>query len=669
MLDFPAYWGAIANDSPEAPGESYGAEMRSRAVWRSPTWPVSVWIGGNHAEECASWNSPQDRADQPAVFIWGSVRIASDSEFGKDTTVETFRRAELADRIATLYERMGTSVFALLEGSFSLVLFDPSSHCFYLVVDKLGCDDICYRVENNCIMFASHPALLPCDGCNLDPLAVSFFLAQEGFVPAPFTLLEGIRTIGRSRFLRIMQTGPGFRIEAERYWRPSQNWKLESRKASVEALFPLLAGVVESRLQETSGLLLSGGTDSSLLLNIASRMLRHNLLAVTGRVKGYKEGERELTDSQDLASGACVPHEQVVIDPEDDSLPEEWRFLTESWMGGARLTTLLFDRLGAHLQERLGAGYVVLSGQLADTLADNNYTLPLPGYTLRRAFYSPWFLRLMPFFNALAPAISGRLGARLSHAMNALGEPRFAGMLESVLNGLKNKQRFYEGRLFGFAEMPGRSRAYIPLLTQQGFEAVAEWYSSQFIKPVASQLTPATFHRDMIEMSMDMVMLHLDTRLPIHVFRLRGGRAELPFMDSRVVNFFASIPRSARSIFRESKYIIRAQFRQRKLPVASRRRPVRELSSSIKEKTPEALLINGALGAHFRDLLCSRTAFDRVPRVFEYLDERYVFDQLRLFCKGSPDTNAKFISRLAALETWSQFLRMRSLQTQRCTIA
>ena len=563
--------------------------------------------------------------------------------------------AQAPDVVARLYERHGTAAFALLDGDFSLVLFDPNSQTSFLVVDKLGCNDIFVRETDNYFLFGSHStALLEADEA-WDPITVAFFLAQEGFVPSPFTLSPGVKGIGRARCLRLLHDTNGLQVDCQRYWVPDRTWDLPSRRSATTKFFDLVKNATSVRTDPRSSLLLSAGVDSSLLANLAVPLAGPDFVSVTGAVKGFKEWEAAIGSSAELAAQLKIRHESILLDPADQSIPEEWALCTGSWMTGARATTPLFLRCGMYLRDRLGEGYTALSGQMADTLADNNYTTPSAGYTFRRAFCSPWFLSLMPWLAFVVPRKEGFLGNTLVALVNTFGGPGFAAMMESVLDGMTNAQRFYEGRLFGYGEMPGRSAAYFPALTEAGLDQVANWYSSNFVKPVASGITPRNFYGQMIDLSMDMCMLHLDTRLVLQIFRLTKGKAHLPFLDARVVNFFCSLPYSARAFYREPKHVIRDQFRSKNLlHVASNHRAVSARDGNIVPA--DELLLRGSLGAYFRDLLRDCTLPNRVHSIFDIVDEGYFFNQLSTFIRGNAGTNYTFISKLAALELWHQQL-------------
>jgi hypothetical protein len=592
------------------------------------------------------------------IFIWGKPLLASGSSFDTDTIVERVKPSQLPEKIASLYQRYGTHAFALLEGNFSIVIFDPASRTTLLVVDKFGCEDIYFQQSEESFAFASHPSLLVDSFTPLDPLAAAFFLAHEGFVPAPFTLFEGVASVGRAKFVRIKTSVGGISVESERYWAPSRITANESTMTPVDEFHGVLAGAVALRRQERNGILLSGGADSSLLANLLPRRRGYELLAMTGAVRGHAESELEMQRAAELSSALGIPHESIYLHPQDESLPDEWVKCTGSWSGGTRITLPLFYRLATKLRELVGDGCTAFSGQMADTLADNNYTLPSFGYTARRILFSSWFLEIARIARMPAPRNNTQAGVFLCRVANALAGPRLSEMVASVLDGLSNNVRFYEGRVFGFGEMPGRSAARFPVLTRNGFKMVADWYSSNFVAPVVSRLTPQTFYRDMIDVSMDMVMLHLDTRLVVHALRLGGASAELPFLDSCVVEFFAGMPYAARAFYRHPKYVIDAQFKKHgylrpdhphRDELASQSRPSTSTASSFED-----VLLAGTLGAYFRELLRPQRILDQAPDLFEFMDARYYEQQMQAFRVDLPGVDCKFICRLAALELWAQ---------------
>lgn len=620
---------------------------------------MRLWVYGDNPESDISWHNPLSRGEDPSALTMGSPLLASDTSFGAHTKVELLSPVDSPDAAAKAYTKLGTNGFGLLDGEFLLVLADRTSSSVFLVVDKVACNDIYIRRLEHGLLFSSDCASVMDSTTNWDPLAAAFFLGQHGFVPGPCTLSPSVETVARAGYLRISAGNSGLSVERGRYWRPSATWQLSSTNEAADEFFEAISAATAVRTPAKTGLLLSGGVDSSLLLNVAKRAAgpgADSLLTMTGAVTGFRSFEYEIRKAARLAAALNTPHAAITVDPNDDSLPDEWAACTTS-MTGTRVQMPLFLRFGLQFRERYGDGFSVVSGQAADTLADNNYTLPSAGYTVRRALFSSWFSSLLPALRRLTPSSRGIIG-QASTAVLARVNPRAAGMWNSILDGLSSAQRFYDGRVFGYGEMPGRGPAYYPVFRKTRFDEAADWYSQQFVRPAIADLTPADFYRNMIELNMDMVMLHLDSRPVFQVFRLTGGRALLPFLDARILNLFCSLPYSARAFYRKPKLVISEQFRRRGLTRVPSEKPG---DSTGPEKSQEELLLQGSLGAGFRELLTAPTFPDRATGVFDFVDESYFNDQVRRFVRGSRDFHAGFIAKLAALEFWSRRMSNRKI--------
>ncbi|MGA8030503.1 MAG: asparagine synthase-related protein, partial [Bryobacteraceae bacterium] len=476
----PGFWGVVSTarhpHAADAP-----PEKEFRVVWNSEIEHMRLRVAATRPGWAISWHELEKRRGEPSALVFGSPFIASDPDYGETTRIDRINQGEAPDVVAGLYRQRGTAAFALLDGNFSLVLSDPGAGAIFLVADKFGCNDVYYREIGGSLLFSSDCGSLLEADMAWDPVAVSFFLGQLGFIPGRHTLSTSVKSVGRARFLRVGQNGDGLRVESASYWRANATWDIPSAEAASAKFLPLLGSATGVRTAKNSTLLLSGGTDSSLLLHVEKLLNGADLLTMTGAVKGWGDGEEDISKAASLAAALKVEHTSVVIEPADELIPEEWAQCCSSWMTGTRVTLPLFVRVGEYLRDRFGEGYTVLSGQIADTLSDNNYTWPSHGYTLRRTLFSSWFLSVLPSLRLVAPRKDRFVGRKLISLAGSVRGPRFAGMLESVFDGIADTGRFYDGRLFGHGEMPGRSAAYFPAQTKSGFEAVSNWYSKNFV--------------------------------------------------------------------------------------------------------------------------------------------------------------------------------------------
>src|ERR1017187_581406 len=305
--------------------------MRNLRFWGSIAVPMN---GSSAGATVAQLNDPPVmvcadpgavRTNPPNQFITvilaGAPQLASDANFNQSTSVSRVDPDRLPAVIASLYESVGVECVARLEGDFALIIIDRRLTRVMLVTDKFGIQDIYVRETHGGLCFASDLHLLSSEDVRLDGLSVAFYIAQEGFFPAPYTLLEGVRSLGRASILEV-STSDGVHAEQRRYWRPSSAWSVGAVGDPLWS-FPKL---VDDRMNavpgdSTFGLVLSGGVDSALLAAAASRSGKR-FIALTGTVRGYAAGEREVLNARHFAETVVVRHRSIVLDPDSSELPD-----------------------------------------------------------------------------------------------------------------------------------------------------------------------------------------------------------------------------------------------------------------------------------------------------------------------------------------------------------
>ncbi|MGB7722565.1 MAG: asparagine synthase-related protein, partial [Bryobacteraceae bacterium] len=585
------------------------------------------------------------------VILAGVPQLASDANFNESTSVSRVHPDRLPFVIANLYESVGIDCVARLEGDFALIIIDRRITRVMLVTDKFGIRDIYVRETHEGLCFASDLHLLSSEDVRLDGLSVAFYIAQEGFFPAPYTLLEGVRTLGRAAILEV-NTSDGVHAEQRRYWRPSSAWSIGAVGDPLRSFPKLLNDTLDLVPGDSAfGLLLSGGVDSSLLAAAASRSGKR-FIALTGTVRGYTAGEREILNARHVAEALGVRHRSVILDPDSSDLPERWRESAQAWTVGTRVSFPLWLEFGRELSGEIGPGFSVVTGQMADTVADNNYTNSSNGYRLRRMFYSPGFFQALPILGLLTPGPNSTVGRLSAAAVARAAGAQVGEQFRSLLGGMQTRQAWLEGRLFGFGEFPGRSAAAFPILRPESVDRVAEWYSNAFLCPLLEGLDTKNFYARLFEMSLNMCMLHLDTRVVFRAASMMGGQAFMPFLTARMVNYFMSLPYSARSLLKPPKWVI-AETRRRYLPSVGITTPPND---DYNDKSVETLLLDGSLGEYFRQILAAPSFPSLGPAVMTLLREDYLEEQLRRLKRRSEGTDARLIIRLAALETWSRSL-------------
>jgi asparagine synthase (glutamine-hydrolysing) len=169
------------------------------------------------------------------------------------------------------YRHWGDGFVDHLVGMFAFALLDRAAGRTVLVRDRLGIKPLYLADVDGGLRFGSTlPALLAGGGVDtsLDPVALHHYLSWHSIVPAPRTLLRGVRKLPPAT-MRVIESDGSSRDT--RYWRPQFTREQGTTKSAQEWRDDLLAALwraVERRMvaDVPVGVLLSGGVDSSLIV-------------------------------------------------------------------------------------------------------------------------------------------------------------------------------------------------------------------------------------------------------------------------------------------------------------------------------------------------------------------------------------------------------------------
>jgi asparagine synthase (glutamine-hydrolysing) len=173
--------------------------------------------------------------------------------------------------ILKAWHAWGEACVERLQGMFAFAIWEEDRNRLFLARDRMGIKPLYYSLDDNRLRFASNmQALLAAGGVDksIDPVALHHQFSLHGVVPAPHTILNGIRKLPPAHTLLIDLKGQS---QQRQYWhlsatRPEQpltdgEW--------LDAIHDSLREAVRRRNDIADvpvGVLLSGGLDSSLLV-------------------------------------------------------------------------------------------------------------------------------------------------------------------------------------------------------------------------------------------------------------------------------------------------------------------------------------------------------------------------------------------------------------------
>ncbi|NLD56325.1 MAG: N-acetylglutaminylglutamine amidotransferase [Burkholderiaceae bacterium] len=254
-------------------------------------------------------------------------------------------------------------------GMFAFALHERESGRLVLARDRFGIKPLYLHQSPGRLRFASTlPALLAGGevDTSIDTVALHHYLSFHAVVPAPRTILNGIRKLPPAT-LRIIE--PDGRHRDRLYWNPPFARSAEDAGRSAQewrdAVLQALRVAVDRRMVSDVpvGVLLSGGVDSSLVVGLLAEAGQSGLQTFSvGFEEAYGEKGDEFTYSDLIARRYATDHHRIFVPSARlmESLPGTIAAMSEPMVS--------YDNVGFYLlsQEVSKHVKVVQSGQGAD---------------------------------------------------------------------------------------------------------------------------------------------------------------------------------------------------------------------------------------------------------------------------------------------------------------
>ncbi len=214
-------------------------------------------------------------------------------------------------------------------GMFAFAVAERDSGRVTLVRDRLGIKPLYYADVPGGLRFASTlPALLAGGGLDtdIDPVALHHYMHFHAVVPAPHTILRGVRKLPPAT-IRVIE--PNGTKRERTYWEPRFETPENERRLAFEdwqdQVLESLRRAVKRRLvaDVDVGVLLSGGLDSSLIVGLLAEQGQSglNTFSVGFETVGEERGD-EFQYSDLIAEHFGTVHHKIHVDSATKLLPE-----------------------------------------------------------------------------------------------------------------------------------------------------------------------------------------------------------------------------------------------------------------------------------------------------------------------------------------------------------
>ncbi|MTH99842.1 N-acetylglutaminylglutamine amidotransferase [Roseibium sp. RKSG952] len=281
--------------------------------------------------------------------------------------------------ILKAWKEWGRACFSRFHGMFAIAIHEHDSGRLHLARDRFGIKPLYLSEANGRLAFASSlPALLKGGDIDksIDRVALHHYMSWHAVVPAPRTILNGVRklppatvrtyeTDGTSR--DVTYWSAEFEKSAEDVARSADEWRdmvLEGLRTAVRRR--MVADV-------PVGVLLSGGVDSSLIVGLLAEEGQKDLATFS---IGFEEANGEKGDefqySDLIAEHYGTNHHKIFIPSSElqDNLPGAISAMSEPMVS--------YDNIGFYLLSREVSKHikVVQSGQGADEVFGGYHWYP-----------------------------------------------------------------------------------------------------------------------------------------------------------------------------------------------------------------------------------------------------------------------------------------------------
>lgn len=293
-----------------------------------------------------------------------------------------FRSHSDTEVILKAYRQWGMECVTRFEGMFAFAIWDDHQHQLLLARDRFGIKPLYYAPVEGGVRFASNTqALLASGGINtdIDPIGLHHQFTLHAVVPAPHTILKGIRKLEPGHWMIVNPDGQMYK---KSYWhleakRPTADDAPQTEEEWIDAIHESLKQAVHKRLTAADvpvGVLLSGGLDSSLIVALLAEAGVEDIRTFSIGFEDVPEEKGSEFEYSDLVVEQYQTEHQKYLIPNETVLPrltEAVDAMAEPMFGQ---DAIAFYLLSEKVSEDVK---VVMSGQGADEVFAGYFWYPM----------------------------------------------------------------------------------------------------------------------------------------------------------------------------------------------------------------------------------------------------------------------------------------------------
>ncbi|KAI3383519.1 hypothetical protein SNEBB_009981 [Seison nebaliae] len=221
------------------------------------------------------------------------------SEFLKSTLIgHNYELGGGSDQeiVIRYFDLLKEKSFKHLDGVYAIIIWNKESRSMFMIRDVVGIQPLYYHITDECLLVASHSKAIishPSTSYSMNKSGLQFHLMVHGVVPAPQTILNGLKKLPPGHYLKVNYEGVT-QIRKFRTLNTFASSQLSTNFETVNFMKDLLVDAVRKRCVITHqpiGVFLSGGLDSSIIVAILSS------LNLKDKIKTYSIGFDDVDNS------------------------------------------------------------------------------------------------------------------------------------------------------------------------------------------------------------------------------------------------------------------------------------------------------------------------------------------------------------------------------------
>lgn len=485
---------------------------------------------------------------QPLSNEDGSVRIVFNGEIYNYQGLRreliakghVFKTKTDTEVIVHLYEEHGFDCVQKLRGMFGFAIWDAVKKTLFLARDRVGIKPLYYYHDKNFFSFGSEiKALLadPAINREVEPAAIDVFLSFY-FVPGKQTLLRNVSKLEPGHILIV----EGNQVNIRRYWDLDYSGsRNHERENDLERQFmELLDETVQLHMisDVPIGFLLSGGVDSTAMLSLAAGKTDKPISSYT---VGFDS--QGVVDERPFAQLAAKKygskHRELSISAEEfvEFLPSYVWYMEEPVCEPPAIALYYLSKLARKNVK------VLISGEGGDEA--------FGGYTTYRNFF--WLEHLKKAAGPLCGA-AGKTMNRIGHMLHSRVLSKYAPLMGMNLEAYYLSRTSTPFHFFNqeFISLYSKDFAHTTS-KEQSLNAVRKYLSNGS----SWNLVEKMLYVDTKTSLPDDLLVKADKMSMANSVELR-----VPFLDHKVLEFAARLPRKQKVRGWTTKYLAKKAFRK-----------------------------------------------------------------------------------------------------------